>query len=65
MGWRYKDELREEKKQAFIAEMQNVYAEQERKYTEIRRQNYWRIRDEVKRGLRSSLELLEYEIWIG
>lgn len=59
------EQRREEKAQQFKREMELFTIEQEKRYSEIRKYEYHRVKNEVKRGLRSSLDLLEFEIWKG
>lgn len=59
------EQRREEKAQQFKREMELFAIQQEKRYCEIRKYEYWRVKDEVKRGLRSSIDLLEFEIWKG
>lgn len=49
----------------FKRSMELFVREREERLITIRKHHYWRVKNEVKRGLRSSIDLLEFELWKG
>lgn len=55
-----------EARQRDVEYMQKVWFwEQEKELTRIRKYTYQAMKGEVKRGIRNSVDLLEFEIWRG